>query len=198
MRKETRQGELDKERRQIGWGGPRTRRQTWFRMPRANSLLTGCKMNSGSNHSSNSLAFAWYGLCIVRTCSPICPNATTTISEKCCDGSNHRHHGSNHRVPKAQHPGQTQRFQAPHRECSVAFHIQSVAAPPAALDRLRMQGQQDGRAEWNSELNQQRSLLTEELVRLCFVERNWYLEVPTKKVARARAVRGYGGPEKVG
>jgi hypothetical protein len=59
--------------RQVG-GGPRTRRQTWFRVPRANSLLTGCKMNNGSDHSSNSLAFAWYGLCILRTCSPICPN----------------------------------------------------------------------------------------------------------------------------
>jgi hypothetical protein len=93
MRKETRQGELerstgtDKECRQTGWGGPRTRRQTWFRVPRANSLLTGCKMNSGSNYSSNPLASAWYGLCIVRTCSPICPNATTTMSEKCSDGS---------------------------------------------------------------------------------------------------------------
>jgi hypothetical protein len=75
----------------------------------------------------------------------------------------------------------TQRFQALHREYSVAFHIQSVAAPPAALDRLRMQGQQDGRAGWNSQLNQQQSLLTEELVRLRFLERNWYLEVPKKK-----------------
>jgi hypothetical protein len=47
-------------------------------------------------------------------------------------------------------------------------------------------------AGWSSELNQQRSLLTEELVRLRFLSEIGTWKFQKKKVARARAVQGPG------